>query len=81
MMFIGKSLQCTSTSPEEFWNSEQFEDFSRAISKSRFMEIMAKSCNTLNPESWEVVWNFFDKGKGTISVQSIIDVWRKYHME
>ena len=41
---------------------------------------MAKNCNTPNPQNWDVVWNFFDKGKGTITVQSVIDVWKKYQI-
>ena len=39
---------------------------------------MSSSFETENPENWTVLWNYFDKGKGTIVVQSIVDVWKKY---
>lgn len=40
MMLIGKLLQVTSTTPEEFWNSEEFEDFNKEISRQKFIQVM-----------------------------------------
>lgn len=42
---------------------------------------MAKCCDTVETESWDLMWGYFDKGKGVVSVQAIVDVWRKYYME
>lgn len=39
---------------------------------------MSKTCETPDPESWDIVWGYFDKGKGSASVQAIVDVWKKF---
>lgn len=80
-MLLGKLLQITSTTPEEFWNSEEFDDFTRDITKQKFIEVMSKNCETEEPESWDFVWAYFDKGKGLANMQAIVDVWRKYIVE
>ncbi len=42
---------------------------------------MSKNCETDEPESWDFVWAYFDKGKGVANMQAIVDVWRKYIVE
>lgn len=41
---------------------------------------MAKSFNTKEPQNWDLMWNYFDKGKGVVSLQAFVDVWKKYQV-
>lgn len=43
------------------------------VSKAKFFEVMAKTfgTNDLVNGFWAKLWNYFDKGKGVISVSTV----------